>query len=213
MKRGLISLVAAVGVMSALVIAPAETASAYPPGTAMTVSSSPNPVSVTKRFTATSTKVKPGCRVKFTFNGVVVNVNSARGSASTTFTAPSRVGNYRLTAVCANGESAATTVKVVGRAGVHRPGGVHGPNHVCVSKSFTMDVTNFAPRTNVTVVLRKATSPGGSDGRTVSFSKTSRTDNSGNASYRFNVNRTGVYVVSAVAEGQRAASALSVERC
>jgi len=207
MKRGLISVAAAVGVLAALVIAPVQSASAYPPGTAMKVSASPSTVSAGARFTASASNVKPGCSVVFNFGGKNVSVASAAGKASTSFTASTKAGTYRLTATCLRGESASTNVKVVGR------GEVHGPGRACVSKTFKMNVSGFAPNSRVSVVLRKSTPAGGSRGRTVSFTKTARTDSSGAASYRFNVNRTGVYVVSAVAEGQRAATAISIEKC
>ena len=207
MKRGLFSVAAAVGVLAALVIAPVQSASAYPPGTAMKVSASPSTVSAGARFTASASNVKPGCSVVFNFGGKNVSVASAAGKASTSFTASTKAGTYRLTATCLRGESASTNVKVVGR------GEVHGPGRACVSKTFKMNVSGFAPNSRVSVVLRKSTPAGGSRGRTVSFTKTARTDSSGAASYRFNVNRTGVYVVSAVAEGQRAATAISIEKC
>jgi hypothetical protein len=207
MKRGLISAVAAVGVMAALVVAPIESASAYPPGTAMTVSASPSQVSVGQNVTATASNVKPGCRVEFEFGDRSARATATGGSATVTIKAPSRTGSYRLWAKCSHGERASTVVKVVGR------GEVHGPDHVCVSKSFNVAVSNFAPNSRVSVVLRKSTAAGGSRGRTVSFSKSARTNSSGAATYRFKVNRTGVYVISAVASGQRAASAISVDKC
>lgn len=208
MKRGLISVAAAVGVMAAMVIAPVQSASAYPPGTALTVSASPNVVGVGQTVTATASNVKPGCRVEFKFGSREVKVSASGSTATARITAPTRVGSYSLTAKCSsNGERATTTVRVIGR------GEVHGPANVCLSKSFTISVTGFAPRTRVTVVLRKATSEGGSNGRSVTYSESTRTNSSGSASVRFRVNRTGVYVVSAVSEGQRAYTALSVARC
>jgi hypothetical protein len=207
MKRGLISVAAAVGVLAALVIAPVQSASAYPPGTAMKVSASPSTVSAGARFTASASNVKPGCSVVFNFGGKNVSVASAAGKASTSFTASTKAGTYRLTATCLRGESASTNVKVVGRAEVH------GASGVCMSKSFTMKVSGFAPNSRVSVVLRKATPAGGSRGRTVSFTKTATTNSSGAASYRFKVNRTGVFVVSAVGGGQRASTAVSVSNC
>ena len=206
MKRGLISVAAAVGVMAALVVAPIESASAYPPGTAMTVSASPSQVSFGQSVTATASNVKPGCRVEFKLGDRSARATATGGSATVTIKAPSRAGSYRLSAKCSS-ERASTVVKVIGR------GEVHGPDHVCVSKSFNVDVTSFAPNSRVSVVLRKSTAAGGSRGRTVSFSKSARTNSSGAATYRFKVNRTGVYVISAVASGQRAASAISVDKC
>jgi len=197
--------------MAAMVIAPVQSASAYPPGTAMTVSAAPNPVVVRQHFTATASNVKPGCRVEFKFGDREVKVTATGGTASATFVAPKNRGNYRLTARCSHGESAGTTVHVVGSGGNTGPGQVTGPEHVCRDARFTIKVTNFAPNSRVIVVIRK--SNGGSNGHSTTYSQSARTGNAGAASYRFKVDRTGVYLVSAVAEGKRAATAISVDRC
>ena len=206
MKRGFFALVAAVGVIGAAVVAPIDVANAYPPGTAMTVSASPNPVGIGQSVTVSASNVKPGCKVEFKFGEREAKATATGGSASVTLKAPSKAGTYRVSASCGR-ERASSTVKVIGR------GEVHGPGHVCESKSFTVNATSFAKGTKISVVLRKSTPVGGSRGRTVAFVKASRTNASGTASFRFKVNTPGVYAVSAVTAGQRAASAISVDKC
>jgi hypothetical protein len=208
MKRGFFSVAALVSVLAAVVVVPLQPASAYPPGTAMTVSASPNPVAAKQSITLTASNVKPGCRVAFSVGEREATAKESGGSASVSVKAPSRLGTYKVTAKCSKGGERATTyLQVVGR------GEVHGPDHVCKSKGYDVSVVNFASGSRVTVVLRKATFGGSNGGSTVSLSKAGRTNSHGAKTYHFNVNRAGVYVVSAVAPGQRAASAVAVDNC
>ena len=206
MRKALITAVAAVSVLSAAVVAPIDVANAYPPGTAMTVSASPNPVGVGQSVTVSAGNVKPGCKVEFKFGEREAKATATGGSASVTLKAPSKAGTYRVSASCGS-EKASSSVQVVGR------GEVEGPGHVCKSKSFNVNVRNFVPGSKVSVVLRKSTPVGGTRGRTVAFVKSSHVGSAGTATYRFKVSTSGVYVVSAVSAGQRAATAISVDKC
>jgi hypothetical protein len=127
MMRRAISVLTTLGLTAGLVATVAGGANAYPPGTALVLTTRPNPVHVNSAVVATAYHVKPGCNVTFAFVGRTTTVGSYAGAARVTFRTPSTPGPrlmFATTTGCGYTERAYTRVIVTGPV-VHAPPVVH----------------------------------------------------------------------------------------
>ena len=179
-----ISTLTVIGLTAGLVVGAAGGASAYPPGTALTVTASPSPVRVNATLTATAHHVGPGCKVTFSFGDRSVTVASTGGTAVGTLKAPATPGRRTLsssTSGCATLERAYTRVTVTGPV-------VTAPGQVQRLKVFSVTASGFPARTEITIRLTK---------EGVIVSQRQRTSASGTVTMYFRLSRVGTYLVTA----------------
>jgi hypothetical protein len=200
MKRTVICLVATIGLAAGLVAGGTGGANAYPPGTALTLSASPNPVAVGAVVTATARHVGPGCKVKFVLGAASITVSSSvAGNASARLRAPATAGARTMSATttgCATIERAYTRVVVTGPL-------VRCPTTVHRNRVFTCTVSRFPARASVVVKFSK--------GR-ISVTQRKVVSRTGAATYHFKLSSTGTYLVTAVNGRRYATTTVKVVR-
>ncbi len=210
MKLGFVSLFATICVSSALVFGVTDGVAAYPPGTALQVTVTPNPATVGDHVTALATNVQAGCNVIFTFWQRSVTVSSSGGSASADFQVPNSAGHATMhakTANCAAIEHSSTNVVVTGRPRVVAPA------RVCSKKTFVVKVSNFKPRTRVSVRMTQAAGTGSVRSVSRALAQSRSTGSTGKVSMAFNIASPGTYLVAAVGPSQRATTSVRIVRC
>ncbi len=185
MMRRAISVVCALGLAAGVVVVTASGASAYPPGTALTVTATPSPVGVGRVVTATARHVKPGCSVVFALGSRTVTVHTASTAAAGRLVAPAAAGTRTLSATttgCGLVERAYTRVVVVGAT-------VTAPATVKRQVVFAVTARKFPASSVVVVRLTKGT---------IAVVQRARTNSAGTVTMYFRLSRTGTYLVTAV---------------
>ena len=197
MMRKAISVVSTLGLAVGLMFGVAGGASAYPPGTALTVTASPNPVAVNAQVTITARHVGPGCLVTFVLDGRSVTVASSAGTAFVKIKAPSTPGPRTVSATtsrCSTIERAYTRIVVTGPV-------VNCPKTAARNRVFACTAANFPRNTRLTMLFIT--------GWTVVYQPT-RTSSTGAVTVLFKLARRGTYLVTAVAGSMYATTTIRI---
>jgi len=206
MNRKIIALLTALGLVAGVGIAVSGgAANAYPPGTALAVAATPQPVKPKGTLTVTATNVKPGCYVTFVIDGKWRTVRANGTSVTSTISAPAKPRTYTLRAktTSCKGYPEVAYTQVTVKAGNSDD---HHTNCKIKAKADGKKVevwlSGYKPGTTVVVKVSR-------NGTT--YSATTKTSSKGNAEVDIWVKDKGSYLVTATSDGKVLTTSVTVK--